>query len=45
MDTTIHSFIPMGNRASSHFQTNLEATVTQTLGMVNKAAIPGVQSF
>jgi len=45
MDTTIRSFIPMGNPASSHFQTNLQARATQMLGMVNKAAIPGVQSF
>jgi hypothetical protein len=45
MDTTIHSFIPMGNPASLHFQTNQQARVTQTLGMVNKAAISGVQSF
>jgi hypothetical protein len=45
MDTIIHSFIPMGNPASLHFQTNLQATVTQILGTVNNAAIPGVNSF
>jgi len=45
MDTIIRSFIPMGNSASLHFQTNLQARVTQILGTVNNAAIPGVHSF
>jgi hypothetical protein len=42
VDTTICSFIPMGNPASTHFQTNLQARVTQILGLVNKATITGV---
>jgi hypothetical protein len=44
-DTIICSFKPTGNLASSQLQTNLQARATQILGMVNKAAIPGVQSF
>jgi len=31
MDTIIRSFIPMGNPASSNFQTNPQATATQIL--------------
>lgn len=45
MDTTIPSFTPVGNPASSHFKTNLQASMTQILGMVNKVAVPGVQCF
>jgi len=45
VDTIICSFIPMGNPASSHLQTNPQARATQILGWSIKQQHQGYRAF